>query len=81
MTWKRPRSPWIQGPWTRWDHAPWEREFQMGTEASKSGQFYRAAHDTNIAIHGKTEVRGYTQEGSQLGIGIHIADVKRPRHQ
>ena len=49
----------------------------MGTEASKSGQFYRAAHDTNIAIHGKTEVRGYTQEGSQIGIDIHIADVKQ----
>ena len=50
---------------------------RMETEASRSGKFYRAANNTKIAIHGKKALRGYTREGSQIGIDVHIADVKK----
>ena len=38
------------------------------TEASKKGMFYRAANNTKIAIHGKKALRGYTNEGSEIGL-------------
>ena len=37
------------------------------TEASTKGTFYRAANNTKIAIHGKKALRGYTNEGSEIG--------------
>ncbi|MFM7852466.1 MAG: hypothetical protein ACKO96_11275, partial [Flammeovirgaceae bacterium] len=46
----------------------------LSAEASRKGMFYRAANDTNIAIHGKNEVQGYTPKGPQIGINIQIAD-------
>ena len=49
----------------------------METEASRSGKFYRVANDTKIAIHGNKAVKGYTQEGSEIGVDIQIADAKR----
>ena len=39
--------------------------------------FYRAAKDTKIAIHGKKELNGYTQEGLHIGINMHITDMKK----
>jgi len=39
--------------------------------------FYRAANNTKIAIHGKKALRGYTNEGSEIGIGLQVADVKK----
>ena len=39
--------------------------------------FYRPANDTKQAIHGKKAVRGYTKEGSDIGMDIQIADVKK----
>ena len=47
------------------------------TEASKKGMFYRAANNTKIAIHGKKALRGYTNEGSEIGLDMQIADVKK----
>ena len=47
------------------------------TEASKKGVFYRAANNTNIAIHGKKALRGYTNEGSEIALDMQIADVKK----
>ena len=38
---------------------------------------YRAANDTNIAIHGKQELEGYTMEGSRIGIDVQIAVKKK----
>ena len=35
-------------------------------ESSKIRMFYRAANDTNMGIHGKKAVRGYTNEGSEI---------------
>ena len=40
------------------------------TEASKRGMYYRAANDTKIAIHGKKDISGYTNEGSAIGLEI-----------
>ena len=39
--------------------------------------FYRVANDAKIAIHGKRAVKGYTKEGSDIGMVIQIADVKQ----
>ena len=39
--------------------------------------FYRAANNTKIAVHGKKALRGYTNEGSEIGLDIQIADVKK----
>ena len=49
----------------------------LPTEASKKGMFYRAANNTKIAIHGKKALRGYTREGSDIGIDLQVADVKK----
>ena len=38
--------------------------------------YYRAANDTEIAIHGKKDISGNTSEGSTIGLEIQIADVK-----
>ena len=46
-------------------------------EASKKGMLDRAANNTNIAIHGKKALRGYTNEGSEIGLDTQIADVKK----
>ena len=40
------------------------------TEASRKGMYYRAANDTKIAIHGKKDISGYTNEGSAIGLEI-----------
>ena len=47
------------------------------TEASKRGMFYTAANDTRIASHGTKALQGCTREGSEIGMGIQIADVKK----
>ena len=47
------------------------------TEASRKGMYYRAANDTKIAIHGKKDISGYTNEGSAIGLEIQKADVKK----
>ena len=39
--------------------------------------YQRAANDTTIAIHGNKDIAGCTNEGSNIDLEVHIADVKK----
>ena len=47
------------------------------TQASREGRYYRAANNSKIAIHGMKELKGLTESGDPIGMGVQIADVKK----
>ena len=48
------------------------------TAMSRKGAYYEAANGTPIYNHGERDIKGFTDEGTNLDVTFQVADVKGP---